>query len=409
MSTIIGFFRRLYETVSSHIQPQPQGRSRVLKFGIVGAKPISPPVLIFPAKSHPEVLIHGVAARDESRDIASGKKHGIEKTYAGPNGGYQALLDDPEIEAIYIALRNGLQYEWTMKALAAGKHVLLGKPLANTADETRRMFDLAEHKGLILLEAFHYRFHPSIQRVKAIIESGELGAVKSISVNLMFPELTKESGDRYDYDLGDGAWMNIGCYAISCIRYLSSSDPMEVISATHEMDKPASAPADFVPSIDRKTTATLSLPNDVIATVTCDLGIPHYLGFIPHLPQLGITVECTGGEIELNNYVLPTIYHAIKVYTRDATGMKKYRVEKAYTFADGDMDEKGDEWWTMHRYQLEAFVDRIMVRKTLTWVDGKDSVINMEWVEKIYTMMGLGSRPWSKYVPEREGGGGMAL
>ena len=126
-----------------------------------------------------------------------------------------------------------------MKALAAGKHVLLEKPAANNAEETKAMFELAERKSLVLLEAFHYRysrllsttplrtsdivsrFHPAIQRVKAIIDSGELGAIKSITANLSVPRSSRfsESDIRFDYGLGGGALMDMGCMHIFCIGF----------------------------------------------------------------------------------------------------------------------------------------------------------------------------------------------
>jgi hypothetical protein len=98
------------------------------------------------------------------------------------------------------------------------------------------------------------------------------------------------------------------------------------------------------------------------------------------MPRLGVVVECEGGRVELNNYVLPTIYHSVNVCTRDG----KSRVEKVYTFGDAGVDAKGEDWWMTHRYQLEAFVDRLKGRKPQTWVSADDSVKNMEWIEKIY-------------------------
>jgi predicted dehydrogenase len=113
---------------------------------------------------------------------------------------------------ISLQLPNGLHYEWTIKALMAGKHVLLEKPSANTAEETRKMFALAAEKKLVLLEAFHYRFHPAIRRVKAIVDSGEIGAVNSIAATMVMPPGIIKKGDiRFDYDLGGGAAMDMGC------------------------------------------------------------------------------------------------------------------------------------------------------------------------------------------------------
>ncbi|KAG5647499.1 hypothetical protein DXG03_009436 [Asterophora parasitica] len=398
MSSAIGFVQRVFKAFNPPI-PQPSAETAPLKFGILGAAAIAPLAIITPALNHPEAVVYAVAARDKAKATAFAKNYGIERVYSGPNG-YQELLDNPEIDAIYNPLPNGLHYEWTMKALAAGKHVLLEKPSANTAEETRQMFELAEQKGLVLLEAFHYRFHPAIQRVKAIIESGELGKLKHISATMAMPRGFLKANDiRFDYKLGGGAMMDMGCYTLNCIRYMSSSNPTSVFTAEHELHTPASAEASFKPNVDRATTAQLALPNDVTATLKCDLATPVSYCIIPSLPQLSATVTLEGGVIELYNYVLPTVYHSIKVHTKAGGKAGKRRVEKAYTFAEGNLEGKGEAWWTTYRYQLEAFVDRVKGRTPQTWVDKDDSIANLHWIEQIYAKTGLGSRPRSEFVP----------
>jgi predicted dehydrogenase len=104
----------------------------------------------------PDVVLYAVAARDLSRAEGFAKEHGFKKVYGGSNG-YQELINDPEVDVIYNPLPNSLHYECTMKALRGGKHVLLEKPATNTASESRDIFELAKEKGLIVLEAFHYR------------------------------------------------------------------------------------------------------------------------------------------------------------------------------------------------------------------------------------------------------------
>ncbi|KAG5634295.1 hypothetical protein H0H81_002506 [Sphagnurus paluster] len=375
MSTAIGFFKRVLTAINPPAS-QPSLDSKPLKFGILGAAAIAPSALILPVRSHPEAVVYAVAARDASRAAAYAKKHGIPKAYGGPTG-YQELLDDPEIDVIYNPLPNGLHYEWTIKALQAGKHVLLEKPAADTAEETRKMFDLAEKKDLVLLEAFHYRFHPAIQRVKAIIDSGELGAIKHISTALAIPAGGFKSGDiRFNHSLGGGALMDMGCYTLNCIRYLSSSEPISVISAEHTL---------HTSDVDRRTISTFALPNNATASLMCDLGVPLSYGIIPSMPQIGATVTCEGGVIEIYNFVLPTIYHSIKVTTKLAAGKgSTKRVEKVYTFEEGKMIGKGEAWWTTYRYQLEAFVDRVKGRTPQTWVDRDDSIANMHWIEEVY-------------------------
>ncbi|KAF8967633.1 hypothetical protein BDZ97DRAFT_1802513 [Flammula alnicola] len=381
MASLVSFIKRIYNVIypptvpkiSSSSSSPSSTPSGPLKFGILGAANIAPPALILPARSHPEVVVYAVAARSLQRAQAFAKKHGIEKAYEG----YQALLDDPDVDVVYNALPNALHYEWTMKALAAGKHVLNEKPSADTAEETRKMYEFAEKKGLILLEAFHYRFHPALKRAKAIIDSGELGAVKNITVNMILPKGPVGVDDiRFDYSLGGGAMMDMGCYAMNCVRYMSSSEPTSVVATSHVAFVPKSAPASYVKNVDRRMEATLGLPKDVTATIVCDLGVPPTFGFIPKMPKIGFTMDCELGSLEMYNHVIPTLYHSITVKIKGG----HTRVEKVYKGKEG----KGEEWWLTYRYQLEALVDRIRGREPETWLTKEDSVANMEWIEKVY-------------------------
>ncbi|KAJ7691921.1 hypothetical protein B0H17DRAFT_1062180 [Mycena rosella] len=381
MSSALGLVSRI-RTAFNPPAATPLDNSKPLKFGILGAAAIAPDALINPVKSHPETVIYAVAARSQDRAAAFAKKHGIAKVFGGPNG-YQELLDDPEIDVVYNPLPNGLHFEWTMKALDAGKHVLLEKPAANTADETRKMFELAERKGLVLLEAFHYRFHPVAQRVKAILDSGELGAVKSTSTTLTVPRgMFKASDIRFDYVLGGGALMDMGCYTINAMRFFAGAELTAVESERHTL---------AAPQVDRATTATLALAGGATGTIHCDLGVPPALGLLPRIPEMNATISCERGELRVFNFVMPTLYHSITVTPTDKG--TKARVEKAYTFPD-----LGEPWWTTYRYQLEAFVNKIKGREPHAWVTKEDSVANMEAIELIYAKSGLGSRPKSVYV-----------
>jgi len=138
----------------------------------------------------------------------------------------------------------------------------------------------------------------------------------------------------------------------------------------------------------------------VTATLSCDFEVPWWGPFrlLPRMVDIRVKVECENGEMELYNYLIPTLYHWIRVRTKDASGKGKVkeRVEKAYKFADGG---KGEEWWTTYRYQLEGFVDQVKGRTPKSWVSKEDSVENLDWIEKIYEKTGLGSRLKSQYVP----------
>ncbi|MDP6243823.1 MAG: Gfo/Idh/MocA family oxidoreductase, partial [Myxococcota bacterium] len=127
-----------------------------LRIGTLGAARITPPALVRPARELAGAEVVAVAARDPERARAFAAKHGIPRVHAS----YDALLADPEIEAIYNPLPNGLHCEWTLRALDAGKHVLCEKPLASNEQEATRMADAADRTGLVVAEAFHWRYHP---------------------------------------------------------------------------------------------------------------------------------------------------------------------------------------------------------------------------------------------------------
>ncbi|KAI6110139.1 NAD(P)-binding protein [Pisolithus sp. B1] len=364
MASVLGFFKRIHALfIDPPAVTKASDNGSPLKIGILGAANIAPNALIYPARSHPEVEVFAF--------------HGIKKWYGGQDG-YQELLNDPAIDAIYNPLPNGLHYEWTMKALAAGKHVL-EKPSGDTAEESRLMFEFADRKGLVLLEAFHYRFHPAIQRVKEIIDSGELGSIKEVHASLGFPKGFVPDGDiRLNYSLGGGALMDAGCYTLNCVRYLASGNPTAVTSTTA-----LRYPKD--PRIDTATSAHLlfppSIPNGspVKASINCDMSLPNWFWFIPRLPVISARVVCDQGTVEVFNYVVPMIYHYITV----SPHVGKKRTEKAYAFISSE-STKGEPWWSTYRYQLEAFVDKVRGRTPQTWVSSEDSIANMLWIEKIY-------------------------
>ncbi|KIM79362.1 hypothetical protein PILCRDRAFT_10492 [Piloderma croceum F 1598] len=394
MASFFSLLKRVYYALNP---PASSAAASPIKFGILGAADIAPRALISPASNHPETVVYAVASRDNKKASAFAKKHGIEKVYSGATG-YQQLLDDPEVDAVYNPLPNGLHFEWTMKALAAGKHVLLEKPSSNTAEETRQMFEFAERKGLVLLEAVHARFHPAMVRVQEILDSGELGQIINLSAGLALSKgvIANEGDIRLDYALGGGAMMDMGSYPLSAIRFLARSAPTSVLSATSSVYP---SPSSTQQLVDLGTKATLSFPNDVTATLNCDFRQPWWglFGLIPSMPDIKLTANCENGEVELYNYLAPTLYHWIRVRVQDPSRKGKVieRVEKVYKFGDGS---KGEDWWTTYRYQLEAFVDQVKGRTPRTWVGKEDSIENLEWIEKIYEKTGLGSRPKSQYV-----------
>jgi predicted dehydrogenase len=127
-----------------------------LRIGALGAATITPMALLRPSRKANGVSVTAVAARDRSRAEKFARKHAIEKVHAG----YDALLADPDVDAIYNPLPNALHAEWTLRALDAGKHVLCEKPFASNAAEAQKVHEAAEANDRIVMEAFHYRYHP---------------------------------------------------------------------------------------------------------------------------------------------------------------------------------------------------------------------------------------------------------
>src|SRR5205823_7405165 len=191
-----------------------------LRIGILGAARIAPAALVKPAASNSSVSVTAVAARSLDRAQAFATRHGIERAYAG----YEELLADPEIDAVYNPLPNGLHGRWTLAALAAGKHVLCEKPFTANAAEAREIAHLAEASDRVVMEAFHYRYHPLALRIEEIVASGELGKLKHVETALCFP-LPKFSDIRYNYALAGGATMDAGCYAGHMARTFGGENP----------------------------------------------------------------------------------------------------------------------------------------------------------------------------------------
>src|SRR5690349_15736839 len=181
-----------------------------IRIGVLGAARIAPAAAIKPARATADAEVVAIAARDRARAEKFATKHGVPQVFDD----YAALIASPDVDAIYNPLPNGLHAEWTNAALEAGKHVLCEKPLTSNAEEARECAAVAERTGLVLMEAFHWRYHPLAQRLVDIVQSGEIGTLQHVDSALCFP-LPLFSDIRYQYALGGGAMMDAGCYTIS--------------------------------------------------------------------------------------------------------------------------------------------------------------------------------------------------
>ena len=191
-------------------------------------------------------VIAAIASRDAGKAAATATRCGIPRSY----GSYEALLADPEIEAIYNPLPNHLHVEWTVKALDAGKHVLCEKPIALNATEAQAMVAARDRSGKRVIEAFMVRHHPQWQRVRALVREGRIGAVRTLQSAFTFP-MRDPNNVRNRLEYGGGALYDVGCYPIVTARYVFGAEPERAIALVNR-------DADL--GVDQVTSGMLAFP-----------------------------------------------------------------------------------------------------------------------------------------------------
>lgn len=192
-----------------------QTRWGVLSTAHIGRVQVNPAI-----QASANGMLLAVASRDAARAREFAERDGIPRHY----GSYEALVADPEVDAIYIPLPNSMHKEWSMRAAEHGKHVLCEKPLALDAAECREMWAAAKANGTLLMEAFMYRFHPRMERLVAIAQGGAIGAPRAIRSTFTF-RLTRPDNIRLLPELGGGALMDVGCYCVNASRTVAGSEP----------------------------------------------------------------------------------------------------------------------------------------------------------------------------------------
>jgi predicted dehydrogenase len=207
--------------------------------------------------------VRAVASREQKRACRFAARHGIPDAY----GSYRALLDDPGVDCVYIALPNHLHREWTQQAASTGKHVLCEKPLTMNAREAAQVIAAAEHNQVILLEGFMYRMHPQIAELVRLLQAGAIGDVRVIEASFGGNMHGGFGNYRMQLEAGGGALMDLGCYGVSLARLIAG-----VISG-QPFAEPASirAAARIGPRsrVDEWSAAILDFDGPAIATVVC--------------------------------------------------------------------------------------------------------------------------------------------
>lgn len=227
-----------------------------VKWGVLGTAGIARWATIPGMKKSKNCELYAIAGRDEKKVDAYKKEFGFEKGYVG----YDALLADPDVQAVYIPLPNHIHCEWVIKALEAKKHVLCEKPLAMNADEVQKMFDAAKKNGIILMEAYAYLHSPYVESLKKDVQSGIIGNVDFIDTAFVTQGYKEDF--RLHKEFGGGAMYDLGCYCTTMILSLINSDVTEI-----------HASADIKNGVDYLTVAGLNFANGARASFTVGMAL----------------------------------------------------------------------------------------------------------------------------------------
>lgn len=326
-----------------------------LRIGILGAARIAEAAIVVPARESGARLV-AVAARDRDRAEAFAGAHGVERAYDD----YAALLDDPEVEVVYNPLVNALHAPWNLRAVAAGKHVLSEKPFASNAAEAAEVRDAAGGTGLVVMEAFHYLFHPVMQRLLALLDDGTLGDLERVEAVVNIPAPPAED-PRWSLSLAGGALMDLGCYGLHAHRVLSSragGEPRVVSARAGEREGQ--------PGVDEWLDADLEFPSGVTGSARCHMAAETQQ----------MTLELTGsrGRAVAASFVLPHEDDRVLVEVDGRRSVEEVGRRSSYT------------------YQLEAFTAAVRQGAPLP-LDPEDAVRTMQLVDAAYLAAGMEPRP----------------
>ena len=322
------------------------------RFGTLGAANITPEALLGPASGNPDVRVVAIAARDRSRAEAMAERNHIGHVVDD----YQAVIDHPDVNVIYNPLPISHHREWTLKALAAGKPVLCEKSFALNEREAAEMAEAAETAGLLLIEAFHCRYHPVFLRALEIYQSGALGDLVRLTGS--FHAGVGEGGMptnniRMIYETGGGATMDMGCYPISWVRHFTGEEPT-VVSA-QAVEGP--------PDVDLRLVTELRFPSGATGATSGSMmkGDPF---------RADLVAEGTKGTLTVVNPLVPHKGHQIKLEV------------------DGETTTETLDKRTTYDYQLDAFVRALRTGEELP-TDAPDAVKQMRLIDSSYRAAGM--------------------
>jgi predicted dehydrogenase len=331
--------------------PMSAAAADPVRMGCLGAARIAPAALVKPARKTLGVQVAAIAARDVARAKQFALHHGIPVVHDS----YEDLLADGSVDAVYNPLPNGLHALWTLRALEAGKHVLCEKPFTANAAEARRVADAAASCGLVVMEAFHWRYHPLAARMLQVIAAGELGPIRHVEATVAFP-LFKRTDIRWNLDLAGGALMDAGCYPVHMVRTIAGAEP--TVAAARSRLR--------APGVDRWMQADLAFDDGRSGRITASMWSSTLLG-------LSIVVVGERATMKVFNPLGPQIYNRLTV--KGSGTARHERVAGGHTYD----------------YQLAAFAAAVQ-RGEPVLTPPSDSVANMAVIDAIYLAAGMEPR-----------------
>jgi predicted dehydrogenase len=326
-----------------------------LRIGILGASRIAPNALFAPASFTGDHLV-AVASRDMAKAETYAATHGISRVLQD----YRAVIDDPELEVIYNPLANGLHAPWNIEAMKAGKHVLSEKPSASTAAEAQRVRDVQADTGALFMEAFHYRYHPVMDRMVELATSGEIGTLTHVDIVMGFP-LTRPEDPRWNFEVAGGSLMDVGCYAVHALRTLSSA-----LEGTIAVTEASALPHEADNRVDAELTADLTLSDGVT-------GHFHSSFLLPAM-TFTLLLEGSDGSAFAHNFCQPALDNRITITRGNAVSIEEHGDRSSYT------------------YQLEAFARHVREGAPIH-SDAEDALAQATVMDACYEAAGLPLRP----------------
>lgn len=327
-----------------------------IRLGVLAASRIAVAAVVEPIDRVDGIDVVAVAARDADRARDAATAWGAERAHRS----YQALIDDADVDAVYIATPASLHRRWAVAALEAGKHVLCEKPLAANADDARRVAAAAARSDRVAMEAYHWRYHPMIEQLRALLDSGRLGRIDRIDAAFDVPDGAIPRSDiRWNLTLGGGATMDLGCYTVQWVRFAAGSDP-DVIAARAE------CPID---GVDGALEADLRWPSGVEGRIRSSMISTS------SERQAWLRVRGALGTLIVTNALAPQ-YGGAVIVVDGVDGVTTHGVSGASTYV----------------HQLAAFRDAIRDGAEFpTTID--DGVRTMEIIDACYRSAGLEPRP----------------